>query len=46
MMSAVRRLSSVVVILALVGCGGGAATRSPVAPAPDRPTFLFFYTDG
>jgi outer membrane biogenesis lipoprotein LolB len=27
----------------LSACGGGAL---PITPAPDRPTFLFFYTDG
>jgi hypothetical protein len=27
------------------GCEA-AASGSPITPAPDRPTFLFFYTDG
>lgn len=30
---------------ALAGCGEG-QTDSPITPAPDSPTFLYFYTDG
>ena len=29
----------------LAGCGEGQAP-SPITPAPDSPTFLYFYTDG
>ena len=32
-----------IVALALSACGGG---NLPLTPNPDRPTFLFFYTDG
>jgi hypothetical protein len=27
------------------GCGAGQAP-SPITPAPDSPTFIYFYTDG
>ncbi len=30
---------------ALTGCGEG-QSESPITPAPDSPTFLYFYTDG
>ncbi len=30
--------------LLLAACEGG--TAAPITPAPDRPTFLFFYTEG
>ena len=30
--------------LLLAACTGSA--ESPITPAPDQPTFLFFYTDG
>lgn len=30
--------------VSLTACGSRA--ESPITPAPDRPTFLFFYTDG
>jgi hypothetical protein len=31
--------------LVLSGCSSGESS-SPVVPAADRPTFLFFFTDG
>ncbi|NIS81052.1 MAG: hypothetical protein GTO14_12780 [Anaerolineales bacterium] len=31
--------------LLVTGCGAS-QPRSPIAPAPDKPTFLYFYTDG
>ena len=36
-----------IALLALAISGCGAKTdASPVTPAPDRPTFLYFYTEG
>jgi hypothetical protein len=29
----------------LTACGAG-PSGSPITPAPDSPTFLYFYTDG
>ena len=37
--------SLVVVALLLSGCDS-AASSAPITPAPDKPTFLYFYTDG
>jgi hypothetical protein len=36
---------SVVFGASFAGCGEGQAP-SPVTPAPDGPTFIYFYTDG
>ncbi|MCZ6529902.1 MAG: hypothetical protein O6949_06165 [Chloroflexi bacterium] len=37
--------SLVVVALLLSGCGS-AASSTQIAPASDKPTFLYFFTDG
>jgi len=33
-------------LLVLVGCGSGTTPTIDLPLAPDKPTFLFFYTDG
>jgi hypothetical protein len=33
-------------LLALAACDDGATAPRPFAPASDRPTFIFFYTQG
>jgi PBP1b-binding outer membrane lipoprotein LpoB len=37
--------SLVVVALLLSGCAS-ASSSAPITPAPDKPTFLYFFTDG
>lgn len=35
-----------VVALIMIACGSGDAPAATPAVSPDRPTFIFFFTDG
>ena len=41
----VTLFASVGLAILLAGCGADQA-QSPITPAADTPTFLYFYTDG
>jgi len=39
-------LAFLVLALVLAACGSsGAGATAPIAPDPERPTFIFFFTD-
>ncbi|MCI0827133.1 MAG: hypothetical protein J4N73_05080 [Chloroflexi bacterium] len=41
----VAAVSLTLVALLLTGCAS-ANSSTPITPAPDKPTFLYFYTEG
>jgi hypothetical protein len=44
--SAVLSVVLAMAVGALVAGCGDSASGSPITPAPDSPTFIYFYTDG
>jgi hypothetical protein len=39
-------LIGLLILTSLISACGQQTSDSPVTPAPDRPTFLYFFTDG
>ncbi|MHA2427679.1 MAG: hypothetical protein ACXADB_06625 [Candidatus Hermodarchaeia archaeon] len=44
-MNRIALISIALLVVAISGCASSGGD-SPITPAPDRPTFLYFYTEG